>query len=83
MAINTKYQIDASFHERWMTVKQLKIILETLDENAELSPNQTGNLLVWSDDKDAHIGVINFATETFEAFEETHQTGPPSDPSKE
>jgi hypothetical protein len=65
MARNIYNNIDAGFVEKWISVKQLKSILNTLQDDDLLYPNRVGNLSVVRED--VQIGYIDISDEKYEA----------------
>ena len=60
--------MDISTLDKFMTVGQMRIILDGLDSEMLLSPNTVRNISVWSKDKKV-IGFIDFLEETLELRE--------------
>ena len=67
--IDTNVEVEARFFRRWLTVKQMKQILNELDDDDVLFPNRVGNLSVIRDSERRMIGYIDFSEERFEAVE--------------
>lgn len=65
--IDTSVEVEAVFFRRWLTVKQMKQILDQLDDDDVLYPNRVGNLSVLRDSERRMTGYIDFQTEQFEA----------------
>ena len=70
MAIDIKVSVDARFFRRWMTVRQLKNILNLLKDDDAVFPNRVGNLTVLRDSELRMVGFIDFQAEIFEPVEE-------------
>lgn len=66
--IDTNISVDARFFHRWLTVSQLKEILDGLKDDDKLLPNRVGNLSVVRESGE-QVGYIDFQAERFEAFE--------------
>ena len=64
--IDTSHRISAGFFERWMTVAQLRSILDDLQNDDLLYPNRVGNLSVVRNAE--QVGFIDFSDEKFKAF---------------
>ncbi len=66
--IDTDVEVVAVFFRRWLTVEQMKQILDQLDDDDIVVPNRVGNLSV-CDSEGGQTGYIDFAVERFEANE--------------
>lgn len=53
---------DENSYIKWLTVKQLKAVLDTLPDDTRLVANQVGNLAAYNEDSE-FIGWINFLHE--------------------
>lgn len=66
--IDIDVEVSALFFRRWLTVAQLKQILDQLDDDDVIYPNRVGNLSV-CDSEGGQTGYIDFQEERFEANE--------------
>lgn len=62
--IDTDVKVRAGFFRRWLTVKQMKEILDQMEDDDVITPNRVGNLSVVRDKR--MIGYIDFQAERFE-----------------
>ena len=65
MGVNTKQIIEASFIEKYITVKQMKEILNQLEDEWELLPNSVGNLSIFTAESESK-GFIDIGEEVYQ-----------------
>ena len=65
MGVNTKQIIEASFIEKYITVKQMKEILNQLEDDWELLPNNVGNLSIFTTESESK-GFIDIGEEVYQ-----------------
>lgn len=63
--IDIDVEVSALFFRRWLTVGQLKQILDQLGDDDIVVPNRVGNLSV-CDNEGRTLGYIDFQEERFE-----------------